>query len=1003
MISKFIFLNILISSVVLAVDFNRDIKPILSKKCFSCHGKSKQKGKLRLDLRDDALNKKAFIPHKASESELFRRITSKDPDEIMPPPDKESLNEKEAALIKKWLDSGANYSDHWAFEPLSSVTIPKTKDSWPESPIDSFVLQKLNEAGLKPKDAANKLTLIRRLSLILTGLPPEEKLHNDFLNNKIPYEKAVQKLLDSDAFGEHFATFWLDGARYADTNGIEYDNSRPIWPYRDWVIKALNSNMPYDQFVIEQLAGDLLENSTVAQQVATGFNRCNQSTNEQGSLEEEFLVTYAKDRLNTTASVFMGLTVKCAECHDHKYDPVSQKEYYQLLSYFNNIEGVAVGYPFDRSDPPLVPVISDQKNRELNNLEKEIENLEAQMQEIKKTAENDFFFWHYSQLSKPPKAPFIIAKLDSYFAFNEESGNTAFNLITEHNCNIKGIMSRTLGKRKNGLKFRASSSVDCLDLSNYEKDQPFTVGSWIKPEENCEGVIIARYNAELRKGWKLRVENRAIQLVLSSGNKNKIVCQSEQQIPLHQWTHVSASYNGNGDFSGLTIFINGKPASVKNIQNNLGESIKIDNNLRIGLDTHMDGLIHASLDEVFSGKGALDSESVQAIMNFSDESRFALVEPSQLTGEAKSLLFNYYLENFHDKYSNLFKKARTHKNNIQSIFIKSQTSMVMKERKNVRPTHILNRGDYQSPGAAVQRNTPKFLNDFNPELPNNRLGFAKWLTDPAHPLTARVFVNRIWQEVFGKGIVSSVDDFGLQGEYPSHPKLLDHLSNYFIRHGWDTKKLITYLVNSSTFKQRSFSSTTDLKVDPNNTLYSRFPRRRMKAEIIRDQALFMSGLMNNSLGGAPVFPYQPKGLWQDVTADISNTYIFKQDKGKNNYRRSIYTFWKRNAPPPSMLLLDAPSRQSCSMKRNISNTPMQALLLLNDPQFVELHKQIALTVSKLKLNSEETIVWLYRKILFRTPGPYEKIRCIEFLKHTNDNYLALVQTLMNLDEFLTIE
>ena len=991
---------ILLSTSLSAVDFNRDIKPILSRKCFSCHGKTTQKGKLRLDLK---ANSEKIFPDKNGKSEILTRINSQDAEEIMPPPEKGTLTPKEKQLIKTWISNGAKYDKHWAFIPPRQIHPPPIENPWISNDIDKFIYSKLQKYKTIPSKVIFDHKLFRRISFTLTGLPPTVEDFKLFKERKITYESYVKKLLASPRFGEHWASFWLDGARYGDTNGIEYDNSRPIWPYRDWVISAFNKNLPYDQFLTEQIAGDLIPNSSTSQKVATGFLRCNTSTNEQGSLEEEFKIRYAKDRLNTTMTVFTGLTVNCAECHDHKYDPLSQKEYYQLLAFFNNIDGVAVGQTYDRGDAPLIPILRIRDKNKINELNQINKNLSSQMESIKadQKTKDEFWWWHYQQQATPDKTIFLMQKLDNYIPLDDETGNKTFNLITEQKLNIKGSVYRQYGKIGNALRFKASTFVDCLNVADYSVKDSFTLGCWIYLENENRGSILAKFDSESIKGWKLSTNENKISFQLNNDSKKLIKIETDEKLPTKEWIHISITYNGSGNANGINILLNSTPIKTTTINNNLIGDFSIKNNMRIGSESVSTGLQKVIVDEVFTSKQILTPKEINKISNFHSSYRFALIAPNKILSKDKAPLYNYYLENIHKQYSKLFTEKRANDEFIDNTLESTVNSMVMKEKTIQEKTYILTKGLYNKRQEEVQRGTPQFLPPFE-SYPKNRLGLAKWMTSKDHPLTSRFIMNRLWQTIFSEGIVKTESDFGLQGDYPTHPLLLDFLATNLIKNNWNLKQSIELIVNSSTFKQSSIQP--NLAHSPyNNDLYPHFKRKRLNAEAIRDQALHISGKVFHTLGGEPVFPYQPPGLWDEVTADVSNTKTFIQSKGANNYRRSIYTFWKRNSPPPFMSIFDVPDRMNCSLSRQISNTPNQALALLNDPQFTELYRHLSEKVKNIEVPNKSKIQYIYTKLFFREPTHTELALCLKLLSNHNDNWYMLVQSLFNTDEALTIE
>ena len=497
---KYMLLTLTLLSSALAVDFNKDIKPILSRKCFSCHGQQKQKGKLRLDIRKSAL--KVLNKNDNGDIPLLSRINHSDPEEIMPPKDEGSLSAQEKKLLEEWINIKAPYGTHWSFIPPSPVSAPDIKDEWLSNDIDKFILAGMKTSKLKPNPVNFNYQLLRRVSFLLNGLPPNDKTFDLFLKGKLKYDDYLEQLLSSPAYGEHMATMWLDSARYGDTNGMQYDNSRPIWPYRDWVINAFNSNMPYDQFLTEQIAGDLLPKPTTSQKVATGYLRSNVTTNEMGTIEEEFKARNAKDRVNTTMLTFTGLTFNCAECHDHKYDPISQKEYYELLAYFNNIDGLAAGFPYERSDPPIIPVLDEENNKIFEALNQKAALLTKQMEKIKQNSADSFWWWHYQTMASPPKVIFLMGQLESFFPFDEKEGTVTYNLINEEACNVKGIPFRNKGKFGNSLRFNSRSYVISQTAGRYKKSDEISVGFWINPEKENKGTVIGRFDKIKQKVGK---------------------------------------------------------------------------------------------------------------------------------------------------------------------------------------------------------------------------------------------------------------------------------------------------------------------------------------------------------------------------------------------------------------------------------------------------------------------------------------------------------------------
>jgi mono/diheme cytochrome c family protein len=791
-----------------AIDFNRQIRPLLSENCFACHGPDdkQRKAKLRLDTKAGAFAELrsggfALVPGKAEESELVRRLTADDPAQIMPPPKTgKRLTPEQIALVRQWIEQGARWSEHWAFVAPRRPALPKVTAAWPREPLDFFILARLEATGLRPSPEADKPTLLRRVTLDLTGLPPTLAELDAFLSDRSPeaYETVVDRLLDSPHYGEHQARFWLDAARYGDTHGLHLDNYREMWPYRDWVIKAFNRNLPYDRFITEQLAGDLLPNATLDQVVASGFNRCHVTTSEGGSIDEEVYVRNVVDRVDTTGTVFLGLTVGCARCHDHKFDPVRMKDYYQLFAFLNSLDekpldGNAAQYP------PIVKLGTPEQKATLEQLQQKTAALRRQ-----------------------------IAAAVARVQENEDAEDEA-------------------DPQGNGLS-------DSL-------------AAWAKAQQAKGGTTLPR--------------------------------------PL------------------------------------------------------------------------------QAILK---------LDAAKRTEPQKKQLREYFIENVYAKTRSVFEplhrqltEADKQREKLDKLL---PATLVSKEMSQPRPAFLLKRGEYDRRGDKVGRDTPAFLPPLPADAPRNRLGLAQWLLAPEQPLTARVAVNRFWQQCFGTGLVKTAEDFGSQGEPPSHPELLDWLAVQFREDGWDVKKMMKRLVMSATYRQSVRVTPERLAKDPANRLLSRGPRFRLDAETLRDQALALGGLLVDRVGGSSVKPPQPAGLWEAVGYVTSNTRNFVADTGREKvHRRSLYTFWKRTAPPPQMNAFDAPSRESCTVRRERTNTPLQALLLLNETQYVECARALAeRALLEAGPAAEDRMAYLFRLATSRRPEEREMSELLAALREHRAEY-----------------
>jgi len=944
------------------IDFNRDIRPILSDNCFHCHGpdNNKREADLRLDLEESAFadlgGHKAIVPGNVNQSELYQRIRSKDNDLVMPPADSgKSLTQEEIDLIRKWIEQGANWQEHWSFLTPVKIPPPKIKptdDARAEdarNEIDQFIIRRLESEGLSLSPKADRRTLLRRVTFDLTGLPPTRQEIKAFLDDTSPdaYEKVVDRLIASQAYGEHMARYWLDVARYGDTHGLHLDNYREMWPYRDWVIKAFNQNLPIDQFIIKQLAGDLLPNATTDDIVATGFNRCHVTTNEGGTIAEEFYVRNVVDRVETTSTAFMGLTLGCAVCHEHKYDPITQTEFYQLFAFFNNIDGS----PMDgnvKDHPPFIYVPTEEQKQKWDAIKQRFTKTNQQIQQRTKSVEpvmKEWLNWQKSLLVAKMQ-PVIVGSepkdLTIHYPLDENAGLKAANALdAKKPGKIAEQANWVPGKLANAYKFTSKgSAIDLGNQGGFKKTTPFAISLWIKTPGNVNGAVVAKMDANNRmRGYELRVNRRKLTANFSRSYPDLVIQVTTRSNVLkpNQWHHVCLNYEGTGKASGVSLHVDGMRQLVKVEHDSLGNyDFANGSNLKLGIRDDREPFTNGMIDDlkIYSRKltqaeigwTALH-DVIPTILNTPQDKR---------TNEQKTRLRNYYLTQYDEQYLKLTEQLERTKQEEISLKDQMATTLVFKERKNAREAFFLERGAYDQKRNKVPRKTPAVLPAMDEDLPRNRLGFAQWLVSPKHPLTSRVMVNRYWQQVFGTGLVKTSDDFGSQGESPSHPELLDWLAVDFQENGWNLKRLMKQFVMSATYRQSSIVTPEQLAKDPNNRLLARSGRYRLDAEMLRDQALALSGLLVNKIGGPSVKPPQPDGLWFAVGYSGSNTVRYKQDTGPDNvYRRTIYTFIKRTAPPPQMSTFDAPNREACTVSRERTNTPLQALLLMNDPQYVE--------------------------------------------------------------------
>ncbi len=853
------------------IDFNRDIKPILSQNCFACHGPDghDRKAGLRLDVREAAIEKGAFKPGVPEESEMMRRIASADADEVMPPPESnKTLDAEQQQLLKRWIAEGATYKEHWSFIPPQPQRPPASasQDDWCVNPTDPFILAEIEKAGLRSSESAARGQVIRRLTFDLTGLPPSVEdvqrfVRDDHLN---AYERLTDRLMASPHYGERMALAWMDAARYGDTSVMHADGNRDMWPWRDWVIASYNANKPFDEFTVEQLAGDLLPEATMEQKIASGFNRNHATSDEGGAIPEELRVEYVVDRVKTTSNVWLALTMECGQCHDHKYDPISQREYYQFFAYFNNTKDP--GMQTRRGNQaPVVRVLSDSRRRELREVRAKLARLEKDRQESQAPVD-EVDRWRSELRENPDKATPSLGSWRLQGPFQGKNEKEAFD--------------KDFGPEKN---------VSTLKIDDWE------------PVAYAEGEV---HQLDLK-------DHQALYLA------------REIHSPFHHQTELKF---GSGD--GLKVWLNGKSLHAKNDKR---EAAADQNKLKAPLNPGHNLL----LVKVSNRKGKAGFYFNWQAPSLPDKVTNALAAETP-TEKQQQELANFYTKKVWGSGLELDKRIAKTKEDEQHLLSTAPTSMMMEDNnEKPRMTYLLKRGQYDQPqeDEVIPPGVPSALPPLPTGAREDRLGLAEWLTQPNHPLTARVAVNRYWNLFFGRGLVSTIGDFGSQGAWPSHPELLDALAVEFVRSGWDVKHLVRQLVTSATYRQSAAISSNMQVKDPKNTLLARSPRFRLQGEFVRDQALALSGLLVHHLGGPGVKPYQPPNIWNEVS--LNGGLRYKQDNGRKLYRRSMYTFWKRSAPMPNMMIFDAPTREKCALDRPRTNTPLQALVTLNDPQFVE--------------------------------------------------------------------
>jgi hypothetical protein len=956
-LSAFLFtVAVLGSGAAIAADpqgleYNRDVRPILAENCFPCHGpdSAARKADLRLDRREVAIELGAITPGDTEASELIARINAQDPTELMPPPKtSKTLTRQQKDVLRRWIADGARYQSHWSLIPPKGTGLPKVQNTeWARNPIDRFVLAKLEENGLSPAPEADRRTLARRLALDLTGLPPDPADVESFVSNPAPdaYEKLVTRFLDSSRWGEHRTRYWLDAARYADTNGYHFDNFREAWAYRDWVIGAFNRNLPFDRFTIEQLAGDLLPGSTLEQGVASGFNRCNMTTNEGGSIAEEYQVLYTRDRTETVSQVWLGLTTGCAVCHDHKFDPISQREFYELSAFFNNTtQPVMDGNIKDTPPTVIVPSAVDRQRWQL--LPGKLAGVRKQFDARNESARADFANW---------------------LAGSDPDGLRS--LVPTGGLKLAAVAPEAVGAQP------AGKALEFADAGDFEKDHAFSYGAWIKlPKAGLVGSVLARMEDRRNyRGWDIWLENgRVGSHLIHEWPRNALKVVATSELPPDVWTHVFATYDGSGRAAGLKIYINGSPQTTETQADSLTKSIRTEVPLKVG-QRHTTARLDQTLIHTVRVYDRALAPGEAAHLAGAGRAAVLLQTPAEKRSkEEQDGVFAWWHNVLDPATQKLREELAALQKEQAGIKKRGTIAHVMHERTQPAMAHVLFRGEYDKRRDAVKADTPDALPPMPAGLPKNRLGLAEWLILPENPLTARVTVNRFWQEVFGTGLVRTTGDFGVSGELPSHSELLDWLAVEFRSSGWDVKRLFRLMVESATYRQSAAVTPEKREKDPYNRLLSRGPRFRMDAEMIRDAALACSGILAGKIGGPSVKPYQPEGVWEAVAMPESNTHFYRPDRGEHLYRRSLYTLWKRSAPPASLEVFNAPSREVCTVRRERTNTPLQALVTLNDPQFVEAARELA--QSALQHGGQTTdlrIDWIARRLLSRPFRPEE--------------------------------
>ncbi len=974
------------------IGFNRDIRPILAENCTACHGPdpAARKANMRLDTREGLFKETkgegpVVVPGKPEESALWKRIVTDDEDDLMPPPKShKSLKAGEKELLRRWIADGAAWQPHWAFIPPARPAVPDPSafrraagKFKVRNPIDAFVAAKLAEQGLAPNAEADRRTLARRLSLDLTGLPPEPGTVEAFVKDRSPgyFDNYVTRLMDSPQWGEHRGRYWLDAARYADTHGLHFDNYREMWPYRDWVIRAFNRNQPFDRFVVEQIAGDLLENPTDEQLVATGFHRCNMTTNEGGTIEEENLSIYANDRVTTTGWVFLGLTTNCGACHDHKFDPFTQRDFYSMAAFFRNTTQSGFdGNVKDGRNAAITVVTDPDDHARWTELPALTKAAKAAVERRRQEAGPDFGKWLATAQADGFQVP--TDGLALHAPLNEGAGDE----ITAGGRRIRAagpVEWKADGKLGPAPLIRAGRTFDLGDVGDFERSQPFSYGAWIKaPGGRYESALARMDQGREFRGWDLFTHDRnwAVHIVNRwPENALKVVTTGNPLKP-GEWQHVFVTYDGSSKAAGVKVFIDGSEVKTKAELDQLSETIRNEVTLRVGQRSKDQVLNDGQVQDVRIYTRTLTAAEVKSLATDGVPQALLAVAPDQRTGAQKQSLFGHYLATADTQFQAATRLVASLEQEREAMRKRYPVTHIQREKEGVMPVaNILFRGEYDQKRDEVVAAVPAALNPLPAGAPTNRLGLARWLVAADNPLLARVTVNRFWQELFGVGLVKTTEDFGIMGETPANQELLDWLAVEFRESGWDVKHLFRLMVSSSAYRQDAAATPEKLEKDPGNRLLSRGPRFRMDAEMIRDYALAVSGLLVPKVGGPSVKPYQPDGVWEAVAMPESDTKRYQRDSGDALYRRSMYTFWKRAAPPASMDIFNAPSREVSCTRRERTDTPLQALATLNDPQFVEAARHLAeLSLKRAKGNPERAVEAMAQRVLARSLSRQER-------------------------------
>lgn len=968
-----------------SLDYNRDVRSILAENCYQCHGQDPgtREGKLRLDTREGQRKEGVIVAGQPEASELILRILSPHDDERMPPLESHrTLSDAQKETLRRWIAEGAPFAEHWAFTAPVRPALPDVKNrEWPRHAIDRFVLARLETEGLAPAPEADRERWLRRVTFDLTGLPPQPVERDAFLADRSPraFEVVVDRLLASPRYGERMAADWLDVARYADTHGYQMDRPRAMWPYRDWVISAFNRNLPYNQFLTEQLAGDLLPGATREQRLATAFNRLHAQNEEGGIVDEEYRISYVNDRVATFGTAVLGLTMDCTRCHDHKFDPLTQRDFYSLAAFFQNIdEAGAISFKgfSDLMPPPVLKLPDRAAESELAAFARKISEQGQKATAARAAAAQEFEAWLARRSGAFPGVEDAVLALD----FDALGGDTTPN-AADPAMAARVVDQATIGEGVLGgaALLSGDDGFSVADVPVLSRGDAFSFSIWLRvTEPHVERTTVFHrsmaYSDAGSRGYELVLENGRVAFGLHRhwpGSSLKVV--SLQTVPLDTWTQVTLTYDGSSQAAGTRVFINGVAAAVEVVRDSLAGDITYDREkqppLLIGHRMRDTGFKGGRVDELRIFARELSPLEAAHLGGRSDYLDAWQTPAARLTAAQRAALKAHYTRSVARNVRAEVEQLAAWRRDYARMWDAVPEVMVMDELPHPRPAYVLERGDYDRRGAQVEANTPAILPAMAKNAPRNRLGLAQWATDPTNPLTARVAVNRLWQMFFENGLVGSADNFGVTGSVPTHPELLDWLATELVANQWDIQAMLRQIVLSATYRQSSVASAELRAGDPQNLLLGRAPARRLTAEMMRDQALAVGGLLAERIGGPSVKPYQPPGLWEEIAMGKPS---YDQSRGDDLYRRSVYTFWKRTVPHPVLITFDAADRNNCTVKRQATSTPLQALALLNDPQLIEAARFVgARMLREGGASAADQVRFVFRLVTSRSPSERE--------------------------------